>query len=914
MNAECSFSSLFLTGLIIAQPIAATAGFSVNRIAETRLAAPISVFREVDFSTARASYDDVAQAVPGVMLSAETRARVRGVPAFSGLSDTGVDSQYAAYNLLTLRSIATIATEHDDLANTLGGLYLNNRISLSLAKKYYTDIDLRHDGSARVGDEAININWLPARLDGGASGYGIYTPDGFRFMNSLAREGYHALQDGYSGPPPETEDQKATYSWNLFNQNVETGLMEVDRLRTTMDVLDGILADGMLPDGIGGIPRAVGFELRRDPTLTDEEEREAAGVLKGYIGGMLLPVAESNLEYEELGKLATAMFLDDKFPSISSAAELTKLTSNWTYCWRQTTGPYGYVSIGGGGGFIDQTDPVNPVLNGYNHFWQAGGGLDGTVVKEEIEVPEVDYISGGYYTSGRLFIGGWSVGDGLTKFYGYRDTDDDGFVEEGTREFVFSTDMFSHGVQILPNEGRNELVGFDLGTRNLYRFDMMNGNGFPTMLSHQGGLGSDRSEIHKVAFNEEGDWAMGLTLGYRYAWQPFNFALEARYSDTAEAFEPVRTSYRYEEVGQLPALAETPVPGSTVIRATYTPNIEFGGYKWENDTWNLRGSVQADPYGRAILEMDEPFQIGARYRFGSEELDEWSPVYRVPDLDGGPVLGNPKLYKDDFKFDYFYRPGEDLAIDRRATLNDAWELGAARTILAFGFGNARLLEAALTVSGYYRARIVPKGPVVQPEYFLVAPTAIFTFFPGWNDYFGVGGQFALSRPQDLSNPYLTTPGMGSLTSILHMISNPFATVSLEYKLQMEQYAAALNYIYVIPDLKRASHPPVERNEFGDEVVYFNCLVMNDFYYPVFQFLIRPPDNCLFFHWHSPFFPRVYHLEADSIGRTDPFPAFCGYGTVFELPLERIEVPFGLWKDFIATVTGTGTGTGLPYGL
>lgn len=896
MNAQSSLSLLCAVGVLTGSTSSLTAGFGVRRVAEQRTPVALTALDMVDFSQTRRNVAEVLQSIPGVQLSQSDQDKLQRLPQFRGLDEAGVNSQFAAYNLLTANAITAIAAGDDDVANTLGGMYHNGQVSISCAVNFYTDSESRIDGNPLLAGDAININYLPDRLAEGQSEYPLYSPEGFRFMNNLAREGGRTRYAGYSGPPPQTADEKATFGWTLFNQNYGTGLAEVARYEGAIDAMDGILNNFQIPATVDPVSAVIGNQLLGNPQLTQQEILGHAGELKAYLA-VNHRLAEADLEYNELGRAATALFLDGKFPEVGSAYELTKLPKNWAFSWPQTTGPYSYVGIGGGGGRIDETDPDNPFTIGYNRVWQVGGQSDGTIVDQDFTVPEVDYLSAGYYKDGRLTVVGWSVSEQLSYGIGYRDTNNDGLVEPETKEPLFTTPMFSHGLQLVYNEGRDELVGFDLGTRNLYRLGTPNQNGFFTTFHHQGGLGSERLEINEVGFNEQGDWAVGVTLGFKYSWQDFGFAVEARYSDADEEFVNARLSYRPDEVYQNPAVAEALIPGYNVFRGTGTPDTEYHLYKMELGGWTSIGNAQSDPYGRFFMESTETLQIGGHVRLGNEELGEWSPVYKVPDFSGDLKLQDPKIYGGNFKANYFHIPGTDVAIDRRDSLEDDWQLGTLRTVLALGFGNARILNAVLGAEGYFRGRIVPKGPQIRPQYYLVPPTAVFSLFPAWNAFFAYNQtQFALTSNQ-FDERYLTTPGMASLTSRLFAIANPFGNgYSLEYRLQMENFANLLNAMYVLPDYGKVLRPVVEYNEFGEEVVYINCFVINEEYYPVVQFWIRPFDNCLFFHWHSPF-ARVYHLDNDQTGLTDPDPPFCGFGALGELLIQRVEVPYAIWNDF-----------------
>ena len=856
----------------------------------------VSVFSAVDFSEMNIrNLQDIARLTPGVVLTDETRDDLRGNVSFRGLSDVQVDIQFNALNGLLVDSIQLIGRENRDVGNALRGLYLNDRIGIATGSGFIKDAEIRHDGSAYVGDEAINLHWIPKLKDGSLS-YRLFEADSYRFMNTLANEGYRATLGGYEGKAPENPVDGAAFGWAQYNQNLRVRTWELARLDDTLSTMAGISADLTVPTDASAYGRGIGNQLLRDYLLTDEEKQDWARRLSGYVAGSLMPKAELNHGYETLALAVADLFQEKKFHDLGSHTDALGTSIPWNFQLRPSIGGFGDVTIQGGGGDLEMSDPEQPIVMGRNSFWQYGGRADGTVEKQEVIIPEVDSLSSGYYADGKLFVGGWSGVDGLSKYYGYTDIDGDGFVEEDSKEFAFSTDMFSNGLQFVRNEARDELYGFDRGSRNLYRLDTPV-NGFPTAFTHSGTIGESRWDVTSASFSDDGNWAIGWNLGYEYSLQPHSFVLEARYNDAAEEYEPIRTSFRYEEVQIRPSVAEALWSGSSLIRATYTPNVEFSAYKLESDVWNLKGTATTDPYGRAIFELDEPFVAGFSYRFGSEADDSWSPTYVAPDIASGLRFKNPRLSRGtDLSASYFYIPGTDVALELGASVDgDSTQVGL-KTVPSFGLDKEKIDITPLGSSGFLRGRILEKPPVAKPNYFAMPPTGIFTYYPGWNDVFLYGALFTLAEQSN--NRFLSVPGMGSLTSRLAMIADPFGFLTFGYKIQQAALAEALNEMIVVPEYSKAFFPPVFKNEQGEEYVTASCLIIGGENYPVFQFALRPPDNCLFIHWHSPFFARVFHLDEDAEGIPDPDPPFCGYGTILELLPRNVDVPLDKWRAFV----------------
>jgi len=890
---------LAIVGCTLLLTTSSPAGWSTRRVTEATSSVPISTLSQVDLAMSGGQTIDSLKNLPPAVLSPATRTTLRGLSAFTGLTDPQIDTQFNAINTLTVESIEVLRGPEPALGSALLGMYVNQRIGIGVSGVsgvVNLIAETRHDGSARVADDAINFYWVP-KLPPAATRFELYEPDGFQFVNILARQGCQAALEGYLGRQPQNLADDALYHQALYGQAVACGQLEVQRITETIVVMDGISTNLDLPEISSGFAAGIGRRLLWDDSLTDQEKRDAANQLRGYLAGSALPLAGQQLEYTELAVAVAGLVLDGRFPGIESANEPVKMTGPWSHALVPTMGEFNRVTVFGGGGSLDLMDPQNPLVRGDNHFWQIGGRADGTTAPEEFTIEDVDYLVGASRWDNKLLVAGYSLDSFSTKFYGYADTDGDGRVESGTRQLVIDTPLFETGLHLEWNKGRDELYALDLGTRGLYHLGMFDGSGFPTDLTQRGGLGDQYPGVTKLSFSADGNWAIGH-LDYGLALQPHAFALEARFSATAGEFRPVRKSFRYEEIDQQPAAAETAWSGSLGLRVTSTPNEVVAAEKWTGGAWSELGTAQTDPYGRAIVELSEPFAAGGRYRFSSVDRTAFSPTYVVPPDVAGPWFVDPKLRRDMWlRAATVFEPESDIKVEWKAGLDLPWSPGGTKTTPMLGTVDHKI-DITGTTAAVMRAEALEKPPVLRPDYFAIPPVAVYALYPGWNDYFRYGALFAASRAQDVSNPYLAVPGMGSLTSRLLMYANRNGLISYEYKVSQGIYTGLLNTLVVVPEIVKAIWPPVELNELGEEVVYIKCLILGGYEYPVFQFAMRPPDNCLFIHWHSPSFQFVYHLDFDFAGISDPDPSFCGYGTIYEVPVETVEVALDDWLDYL----------------
>ena len=71
------------------------------------------------------------------------------------------------------------------------------------------------------------------------------------------------------------------------------------RISATIDVMDGISANLALPENASGVAAGIGRRLLRDDSLTDQEKRDSANLLRGYLAGSSLPIAQQQRDRQE---------------------------------------------------------------------------------------------------------------------------------------------------------------------------------------------------------------------------------------------------------------------------------------------------------------------------------------------------------------------------------------------------------------------------------------------------------------------------------------------------------------------------------------------------------------------------------------------------------------------------------------
>lgn len=864
-----------------------TPAFEIHRAGEFTSAVPITTVSAQELD--RSLSDTIAelQTIPRAPLSQGQLTTLRGLPAFNGLTDQRLNEYMRGLNTLTLDSIEAISRSDLQSVEVLLGAALNERLNVgSSAVSGVVNFILRQDASTRIGDESVNIYDIP---NPAATSYDfkLFQPEGYQVLNTLADIGLAGKLGGYLGVPPNTLNLEA--QWALANQHAAFTIAtdRLGRLNDTVLVLDSIVDNLAVPEGIGGLASHVGRQLLRTDGWSDPEKRDAARELRGFIYGGLLPAAEQEVEYRALYRDSLQLYQSGALPSGDSYNEHIKRAGNWNFTVTPTMGEFRWISVLGGGGFIENPT-TTPVFNGYNRFRQISARLDGTKIEEEFIVPDADYLSSAWRWDDKLVVGAINLDSQVTTFHGYRDLDDDGRVEDNTRTTLFSSPDFTAGFDLRWNPGFNELSLFDRGTRGLFGLTGLNGDGFPTTVTERGGLGDARMDLLTVGYSRDGKWATGYPDVSRLL-VPYYRASEAFLNETEGKFEPLRVSYRYDEVELKPAAAEVPWAGSLTLRATYTPDTVLNAYKLEGGNWLQFGTGKADPYGRVMLGFDAPLTAGLQIRLG-DDLETASPAYVVPELRAGPELHGLDLYRGDrAKVGLFGEP--ETQIEMYYTTDfDQWEfLADGLTSMFGGYSTKADFDGPY---GFVHAYAHPKQTLASIDYIVAEPGREVDIHPGWNDRFVVGMAFALAGtiPPEVIQFFATT---GSLRLRAHTSGQ----ASIAYEILQNAVFVQASQMVVYPEYRKLYFPPVLLDDQLQPYVRIRCLVINGENYPMYQFNLARPDFCVDTHWHKPAPGRVYHLNGDATGIVDPNPPGCGFGSYFEVPQTEVAVPLLLYRLF-----------------
>jgi hypothetical protein len=306
-----------------------------------------------------------------------------------------------------------------------------------------------------------------------------------------------------------------------------------------------------------------------------------------------------------------------------------------------------------------------------------------------------------------------------------------------------------------------------------------------------------------------------------------------------------------------------------------------------------------------IPGTDTALKIGGHVRFATEFGDDRSPEYTVTKNPVMPEIVLPSLSRkgDDMRLPYIAEPLSEIQLQRAPNLSD-FLLRETKTTTPFGTGYYKdCLPEPIGLFYAWRLQVALALAIVLPDFYYVPIGPTWTLYPGWNDKIFRGTTFTLDPLTGTAAEAMAGAIMHAHTSAILSSTVTFDNTTFTYRLLQNAILVAVLQTVVYPDLVRAGNPPVIADANGFPVVTVPCLVLGGKNYPRIQFRrakaepINPitGSGCEFIHWHG---PRVYHLDGDLTGITDPFPHNCGFGATLLVPQVNVTIPFAQWLVFL----------------
>jgi hypothetical protein len=882
MNSTSIASSITL-GLFLSLPLNAPAGFNSARAGDSLTALPLGQVNAVPFGrsfpdTLQAHYDAVNSPLPPNEL-----AILKQNPPFNLLSDADAQLRMAVIRRAVLDAVFLLSLDDPCLGDSLLQMYRNRRIGLGFGGCWGLRAQIREDGSAEVGDEAINLYDFPRR---GTPVY-LYDCELVELVVILGHLGQVALGAGYTGPQPTTVQLQA--NWALANQRRETNALsgDLDRINALLAVLESLTNNLTLPVTAKGSAWQIGFAILSDPSLTDAGRRRVAFELWELLTGDLKPRTEQLLAYRQVYGQMLAYILAGQITPVDSYNELMKKTGFFFDCWRPKAGEFSRVALRGGGGSFMTSPSLQYV--GEKTLWQRGVSSNGLQQEFSLDVSlHFDFLSDAKRWDNTLFVAGDRAGsqDGALRVY--LNPSGNGIFDATTGYELVRDTRLSGGFKLGWNRSTSNLMAFSRD-RRLYEFTGKDSNGFPTSLELRGSLDL-RADLSYFSLARDGTWAFAspdrdLSLG--------------RHSHTGTAywnltgFSPYRLADDFKETTLQAALGRALAPGGDRLYATATPG--YFCLAMEVLSGRVLGTAQADPAGHMVFSLGSTLQAGQQIKVGSS-LYGWSPTYTVPDSAQPRLFVPRQVPKSRLQIESYGQQRWATTFRRSADLltwQDGLPFDSSR------YGNSFLKATAGDMPQFFRTRQDAPALANGPHDFQTTPGAFQGYHLGYDDPAPSNTTYQVVPPSNLDSQRFHFFSSGSFSFLPLAFES---AVSFQYQTYSGGQTSLPTTVTINVNVADLFYPPVERDTNGVDVVPVECLVLDvTNHCPIFQFVLDAADVCTSPHWHclggaqTP----VYPLESPLAGKLDPNPTACGFGTQGQVLQATVRVPFTTYRNFLS---------------
>lgn len=799
--------------------------------------------------------------------------------------NANIQIRFSNLRRAVLDGINVIGRDEPKVADSLYSSYRNKRLSLAFSDDFKLDSQLRDDGTSEYGDESVNLFDFPCS-DTPSVILKLYDPQMFRLINTLSLEGLRTVQTRYTGAFPTTQINFA--QWSLANQlaevNVATKILAYYSFMS--NYFNSIAISLQLPVGANGLGAHFGGAILNDNSLTSIQKQDAARNLLVRLEGEYKPKEGFYLQMRQFYRDGLQNYIAGQLPG-ASYNHFMRRTAWYDSTTKRDTGEFRRITLTAGSGQFS-----NPsTLVTHNYFRQIAVRVDGTKAEFTHTLAPLNSIAGAYRWGSRFLVGGDSATTSEGVIWGFRDTNDDGLLEENTGREVLRSTMFYGGYSILKHPVSNAKYVFSRVSNKLFELTGSDVDGFPTSFTDRGTLTTTKNDLLSARISYTGDWAVGLS-DYNIPVDKYSFAVEARYNTTTTKYEHYRHSYPFTESQVSPALAETPVPNTSYLEATGTPGTWLNAYK-VNGGMTLIESAQVDPNGHVAFQAASPLLAGEALVLKDLQTDYFSPNYFVPNTIV-PKFHTPRLTGyDRVQFQAVAQPNYLYDLQYGTDPGDlvtGWTYNSPRSGNVF-WGTTLSDNDTMFVAGVVR---VPTTTGTT-DYYRVAPGSSQQYHPKINDRYSVGAAFGLTTPSTLDPERFSFALHGRFSYTALTLS---ASYSFNYRINdVGQTSPPVNVV-ILADYPGLVNPPVLVDPgTGIQSVQAPCLVLGGLHYPIYQFNCGngAADVCTSPHWHS--FGLVYPLEPPGIGIPDPNPSSCGFGKVSQVPFAIVPTSISAWSDF-----------------
>lgn len=820
-------------------------------------------------------------------LSPEALAALKNTRRFSALSDAAIEAGVVNVRGNAARSVSLIELEAVELSDSLETNLRANGISMGFAPRGYgASADVLVDGARQQHVEPINLYHFSTEREA------TWDPDLFPMTRDLAIGSYYAGSEVLGFKEADPFDVSLSRHAAGFSAS-QVELLGVGRMQT---VIDSIRADGSWAPSTDEMSAEIGASL----TARFAGDPGGLGLVldqwDGTLGGMRVTAEQraghhqAHLRYAEL-----ALAADPAVPDLRLG-----LDRQFLFQATDSVLPGGTVRswFTSEAAVVVENEGQPPVIDFSNLFHQRT-----SAGAESFAIPQLDTICAGVVVpeNGIALIGGIDFSDGAADpdeavVVGFDYDDTIGRILSGTARECLRMEAMAGGYTMTYNPFDGIYYALQLDTNALCALEDTGGDACPDVAYPVGLLAARYPELSLGGlFFPEENVVVGSQFGPgmpSHLEDPIAYSWRLPGGDFMP--EPAEDYYRNVKVN--PAF-----DGRLELGATYLPirGTPLAAYELFDGGVSV-ASGSFSPKGRAVPTLS--WAVMSNSELWIDDLDNGRTSVRgFPETPLGSDIrlgfDTGFLSKNKLKLDLTASPDFRAEFELSGDLTD---FGANRYgfpgLSRFGRSYAKADLSVLGGVGRGFARGVTSDPGVPP-----GQPDTFHFIPGVWDYGCVAGNddaLPSARYQLVSTSGIPADAFSFYGDGSFGLSYPTFDSSFSFTYRIRQGSSVSEDITatVLPEGTNLTDPEVGLVHDGITYLEVYGLQIGVGFYPLYQFSLRPPDNCTETHWHSPGRPVVSAIGSAPTA-SDPAPSSCGYGTLAALPVKTRLIDKTDWTTF-----------------
>ncbi len=803
--------------------------------------------------------------------------RIKLDPFFSAMSDAQVQAYVVALRRVLLGAIGLIKGENTALGDGLEQCYRSDGICLGLAPPGHCAIvETLSDQEAGFNRSDL-INVYPLRgLTGAATDYNL-----FRLYDALTRAGRYATQDQTLGKGPKyVEDAAASGVQVAVNEE------SLNRQAAMKAVLESIRDTNQIPQGAVGPTAILGraVKVAGNPVL-----------VQSWLLGLQLDRAVQENRYtaystdRRLAELGV-----EGHPDFSSVLDTCRVQRG-AYCYSYPTDsanvvyrspPAQLLEVGGGGFDVLRQATVEVISGSASNYTQSFliSGMES--VSDIFRTPTDIFISAVNYSSGT----------GVVRRHGVD-------LENGGINVTFSAEyesaLFADGLALSWEPTTDRICGLNRKTGEFYEFPFFFGPSVTPI-----GFAAPSDTLYGYRECRWGESDTVVVSGHAFEeWTTFDAEPSTCCSSGSSPFflEPcqatgtaVRPCIQFPDDYVTECLEVAGTPGFS-----FSLTAQFGG----GPASVIGSGVFSPGTGRCTLPIAANITTVTPPTLHVVDGEGRTSAGVTPSL--APVVPRLGFVRDSsggFTLQTKWNPGTLVSfVSGNSPVPGAF-VNVIRTAQADRsgqyFGAVPGLNVTNSESAFFRCEAsgaVPV-PIATPDTFSCVPGVTTMFNCAENDAdCPIGTYYELVSAPGLPEGAFEFHSDG--TCKVTML-NFFGGATFSYRPIYRKVAGEVVDVGLFEDSGALTNPEEFIGIGGIPWVVVPCLYHAGEFFPLYQFYLRPPDNCFFIHWHWRFGVQVYSFENPTVPVDDPFPSVCGFGIFGLVPILPQYYPKAVFTQFL----------------